>query len=140
MAEAAEEAIAAFHRWNVDGFNQRDTEMQIANMHFPHVRLGPGNEFQEWATADDFRAQQEGLTSMLQTEGWDHTTSLSVEAVQAGEDKVHLAIRQSRQHSDGSEYNAFDTLWVFTKIDGRWGVQFRSSFLANAAQGYVAKS
>ena len=135
MAGAAEEAVAAFHRWN-DGFNARDTEGQIASMHFPHVRLGPGNQFQRWEVADEFRAQQDGLTSRLQAEGWDHTTSLSVEAVQAGEDKVHLAIRQSRQHADGSEYNGFDTLWIFTKIDGRWGVQFRSSFLANAAQGY----
>jgi hypothetical protein len=31
---AADEAVAVFHRWNIDGFNQRDTEVQVANMHF----------------------------------------------------------------------------------------------------------
>jgi hypothetical protein len=139
MSEPASEAIAAFQRWN-DGFNARDTEAQVAAMHFPHVRLSATNQFQHWATADDFRAQQDGLTALLRAEGWDHTASLSIEPVQIGDEKVHLTIRQSRQHPDGTEYNGFDTLWIFTKLDGRWGVQFRSSFLANAAQGYTASS
>jgi hypothetical protein len=71
------------------------------------------------------------VTQRLKDEGWHHTSSLSIDPVQVGDDKVHLAIRQSRQHADGTEYNGFDTLWIFTKLDGRWGVQFRSSFLTN---------
>jgi len=134
VTDPASEAMASFRRWN-DAFNARDTEAQVAEMHFPHRRLATDNQFQVWETAGDFRAPQDGMTERLAAEGWDHTTSLSVEAVQAGPDKVHLAIRQSRQRADGSEYNGFDTLWLFTKIDGRWGVQFRSSFLANAVQG-----
>ncbi|MDA1148366.1 MAG: hypothetical protein O3A76_17350 [Chloroflexi bacterium] len=134
MSDQASEAIASFTRWN-NAFNARDTEAQIAEMHFPHRRLNDQNEFQVWQTADEFRAPQDGMTERLRAEGWDHTTSLSVEAVQSGADKVHLAIRQSRQRADNTEYNGFDTLWIFTKIEGRWGVQFRSSFLANAVQG-----
>ncbi len=132
MSDPTGEAIAAFQRWN-DGFNARNTEVQVAAMHFPHVRLSATNQLQYWETDDDFRAQQDRLTAGLRAEGWDHTESLSVEPIQVGDEKVHLAIRQSRQHSDGAEYNAFDTLWIFTSIDGRWGVQFRSSFLASAA-------
>ena len=41
---------------------------------------------------------------------------------------------QSRIHSDGSEYNRFQTLWVFIREDDRWGVKFRSSFLVNATE------
>jgi hypothetical protein len=134
MPDSASNAIASFQRWN-DAFNARDTEGQVTEMHFPHCRLADDNQFQVWETADEFRAPQQRMTERLEAEGWDHTTSLSVEAVQAGADKVHLAIRQSRQRADGSEYNGFDTMWIFTKIDGRWGVQFRSSFLANAVQG-----
>ena len=74
----------------------------------------------------------------LQAEGWHTTITKSITAAQAGPEKVHLVIRQSRQHVDGTEYNGFDTLWIFTKIDGRWGVQFRSSFLANATQAFGA--
>ncbi len=135
MTDSAQEAIAAFRRWN-DAFNARDTETQLAQMHFPHLRLSD-NKFQWWETSDDFRAPQEAITEKLKAEGWHHTTSLSVTPVQVGVDKVHLAIRQSRQHADGTEYNGFDTLWIFTRIDGRWGVQFRSSFLTNTeANGF----
>ncbi len=136
MSDSASEAIEAFHRWN-DAFNARDTETQVSRMHFPHVRLAE-NRFQTWETADEFRAGQDGHTRRLKAEGWDHTDTIAIEAVQADNEKVHLAIRQSRQHADGVEYNGFDTLWIFTKIDGEWGVQFRSSFLANAASGLSA--
>ena len=78
------------------------------------------------------------MTEKLRAEGWHTTVTKSIDAVQAGSEKVHLVIRQSRQHADGTEYNGFDTLWIFTKIDGKWGVRFRSSFLANAAQGFGA--
>jgi hypothetical protein len=131
MSDPGSEAIAAFHRWN-DAFNARDVETQVSHMHFPHVRLAE-NRFRTWNTGDDFRAGEDNLTERLNAEGWHHTDSLSVDVVQAGEDKVHLAIRQSRRRADGVEYKPFDTLWIFTKIDGRWGVQFRSSFLVQTA-------
>ena len=47
-----------------------------------------------------------------------------------GADKVHLAINYARCRADGTEYYAFPSLWIFTRIDGHWGVQFRSSFLS----------
>ena len=75
------------------------------------------------------------MTKALIAEGWHTTITKSVTAAQTGPEKVHLVIRQSRQRKDGSEYNGFDTLWIFTNIDGRWGVQFRSSFLTNAVHG-----
>jgi hypothetical protein len=133
MNDPASEAIAAFHRWN-DGFNARDAEAQVAATHFPHVRLSGTNEFERWETADAFRARQDGATERLRAEGWHRTETVSVDAIQVGEEKVHLIIRQSRRRADGTEYNGFDTLWIMTKREGRWGVQFRSSFLANAAQ------
>ena len=137
MSDPASEAIAAFHRWN-DAFNARDTETQVAHMHFPHVRLA-GNAFQRWESADEFRAGQDALTARLKAENWHHTDTLSVEAVQADQDKVHLVIRQSRRDAANIEHNGFDTLWIFTNIDGNWGVQFRSSFLASAASGLGAQ-
>ena len=131
MPDPAIEAIAAFHRWN-DAFNARDVKTQIAHMHFPHLRVAE-NQFRAWKTGDDFRAGENNLTDRLNAEGWHHTDSLKVDVVQAGDDKVHLAIRQSRRRADGVEYKPFDTLWIFTKIYGRWGVQFRSSFLGSSA-------
>ncbi len=128
-SDPAEEAVASFRRWSA-AFNARDTEAQLAEIHFPHLRLAQ-TRFQWWDSADAFRAVQEEVTRRLHEEGWHHTATLSIHPVQVGVDKVHLAIRQSRQRADGTEYNGFDTLWVFTRIEGRWGVQFRSSFLTN---------
>jgi hypothetical protein len=127
MKGSAKEAVASFRRWMV-AFNTRDTEAQLAEMHFPHLRLAQ-NRFQRWKTIDNFRVTQEMVTRRLNEEGWHHTASLSINPVQVGVDKVHLVIRQSRQREDGTEYNGFDTLWIFARLNGRWGVQFRSSFL-----------
>ena len=136
MNVPATESIETFKRWAA-AFNARDADAMVAEMHFPHMRLA-GTEFQTWTTSEDFHGAQPSMTEMLQEEGWHTTVTKSIEAVQAGPEKVHLVIRQSRQRADGTEYNGFDTLWVFTKIEGRWGVQFRSSFLANAVQAVGA--
>ena len=61
------------------------------------------------------------MSAALSTEGRHKTISKSITPVQVGDEKVHLVIRQSRQTREGIEYNGFDTLWIFTKIDGRWG-------------------
>ena len=138
MSDPAKEAVEAFERW-AQAFNDRDADAMIAEMHFPHMRLS-GTTFQTCVTSEDFRNPQDDMTEALKAEGWARTVSKSITPVQAGEEKVHLVIRQSRQHEDGTEYNGFDTLWVFTKIDGRWGVQFRSSFLSNATQSWGAQA
>ncbi|MDA1279268.1 MAG: hypothetical protein O3B95_04410 [Chloroflexi bacterium] len=136
MNDPAARATESFTRW-AQAFNNRDADAMVAEMHFPHMRLA-GNKFQAWHTSEDFRVPQDSMTEMLNKEGWHTTVTKSITAVQAGAEKVHLVIRQSRQHADGIEYNGFDTLWVFTLIDGRWGVQFRSSFLENAVQAVGA--
>ena len=55
MSDSIEQAKASFNRWNT-AFNARDMGGMVAEMHFPHRRLSGENEFQEWRTADDFRA------------------------------------------------------------------------------------
>ena len=130
MSDAIERAKASFSRWNT-AFNARDMDAMVAEMHFPHRRLSGENEFQVWRTEDDFRATRgDNTTASLNAQAWGNTATTSIEAVQSGADKVHLAIIQSRRRADGSEYNAFPTLWIFTMINDRWGVQVRSSFLS----------
>ena len=132
MKVSEQEAISAFHKWQA-AWNAGDTETQISLMHFPHIRLDGNNRFQFYKTSNDFRTERQGDAARLNAEGWHHTSTLSIDAVQVGSEKVHVVARQSRQHADGIEYNGFDTLWIFTKIDDCWGVQFRSSFLTNTA-------
>lgn len=132
MIDSAQEAISAFHEWQ-DAWNTGNVETQISLMHFPHLRLAGNNKFQLYETPNDFRIARQDAIVKLNKEGWHHTSTLSIDAVQVGTEKVHIVARQSRQYADNTEYNGFDTLWIFTKIDGCWGVQFRSSFLTDSA-------
>ncbi|SVA56631.1 uncharacterized protein METZ01_LOCUS109485, partial [marine metagenome] len=43
-------------------------------------------------------------------------------------------IHQSRRDKENREYHNFVTLWIVTKIKGKWGIQFRSSFLEGVSQ------
>jgi hypothetical protein len=121
------EAVFAFHRWN-NAFNQRDKDGQLDSMHFPHFRIAK-KEMDVWETPDDWLVKEDEQPERLEAEGWHHTTTVSIEAVQANEEKVHLIIRQSRRNENDAEYLSFDTLWIFTNEEGRWGAKFRSSFV-----------
>ena len=55
MTDVVEQAKASYDRYRI-AFNTRDVEGMVAEMHFPHRRLPGGNEFEVWATADDYRA------------------------------------------------------------------------------------
>ncbi|HCI85862.1 MAG TPA: hypothetical protein DHV68_03350 [Dehalococcoidia bacterium] len=96
MSDPAKEAVRAFERW-AQAFNDRDADAMSAEMHFPHMRLS-GTTFQTWVSSNDFLNSQDGMTKALKAEGWARTLSKSFTPVQAGEEKVHLVIRQSRQH------------------------------------------
>jgi hypothetical protein len=126
MMNPVDEAICVFTRWG-DAFIAQDVDGMIAEMHFPHMRLA-GPDFQVWETEEDFQASQSESTRQLRAEGFSQGVTDSIEAVQFGSDKVHLAVRITRQGTDGTGYKTFETLWVMTLLDGKWAAKFRSSF------------
>ena len=133
MTKELKEAKESYKRW-LQGFNARDRDAMVAELHFPHLRLSGSNQIQVWDTAANIKANFDEQTQKLKEEGWVRTDSNFIEAIQKGPDKVHLTMIQSRVHSDGSEYNRFETLWIFIRVNDRWGVKFRSSFLVNATE------
>ena len=133
MTKEVEEAKESYKRW-LQGFNSRDRDAMVAELHFPHLRLSGSNQIQVWDTAANINANFDEQTQKLKEEGWGRTDSNMINAIQKGSDKVHLTMIQSRIHSDGSEYNRFQTLWIFIRENERWGVKFRSSFLVNATE------
>ena len=133
MTKEVEEAKESYKRW-LQGFNSRDRDAMVAELHFPHLRLSGSNQIQVWDTAANINANFDEQTQKLKEEGWVRTDSNLINAIHKGSDKVHLTMIQSRIHSDGSEYNRFQTLWIFIRENERWGVKFRSSFLVNATE------
>jgi hypothetical protein len=41
---------------------------------------------------------------------------------------VHIDTRFNRYRKDGSVLGGFDSIYIVTRVDGRWGIQGRSSF------------
>ena len=127
------EAIDCLVRWQ-DAFNNRDLEGMLREMHFPHYRISSDNMFNVWETSEDFSQNHYIMTKALDSEGWVKTISDSFEVFQSGFNKVHIGIKPSRINSTGESYNSFESLWIVTKLDNTWGVQFRSSFLSSVVE------
>ena len=115
------------------GFNERNRDICIEAMHFPHVRLWKST-FSIFYLAEDFLKGFDKQTAGLAKEGWGKTITLDIKAIQSSYDKVHLTIHQSRRDKENREYHNFVTLWIVTKIKDKWGIQFRSSFLQGVSQ------
>ena len=109
-------------------FNAQDAEaLRTIWFHFPHVRLHSG-QVTVMATPADFRSAVWGRTG--QAEGWARTAWDYVEPVDSGPDKVHFRVQFTRYRADGSAIGSYRSLYIVTKLDGRWGIQARSSWAA----------
>ena len=133
MNNSEKEAIETALLWNEEGFNKRDRKISVDLMHFPHVRLW-NNQFSIFNSEEEFLKGFDLQTQKLDQEGWTHTVTKDIQAVQSDKSKVHLLLLQSRRNKDDIEIENFQTLWIMTKIDGKWGIRFRSSFVAGSSQ------
>ncbi len=122
-----EAATAAAHAF-IEHFNSQDHDKLAGTLNFPHVRFALGT-FTTIATHQDFVERSRAGNARLLAEGWDHTKLRNLQVIQSGPDKVHLQLLVDRCREDGTIYNTFDTLWICSRQDDKWGIQFRSSFL-----------
>ncbi len=103
--------------------NARDPEVIVATLHFPHYRLA-GSAFKVWETPDtyldDFYAPA--------GEGWGRSQWNRQTVIHAEAEKVHLDMEFTHFRTDGSELGTYRSIWVITRIGGRWAAQLRSSF------------
>lgn len=118
----------------MDALNALDMEGHVATYHFPHYRHA-GGEIVVWKTAleampilnvpeDKRRARvREALAP-----DWDRSVWTRRDIVQAAATKVHVATTFVRLRKDGSQIAAYDSLYVMTYQDDRWGIKGRSSF------------
>jgi hypothetical protein len=103
--------------------NAGDARAVADTLHFPHYRLA-GVRMQVWESPgrylDDFRSRAGNE--------W-HRSALDFrKALAASADKVHVDVQFTRYRRDGSVLGQYRSLWVVSRIEGRWGAQLRSSF------------
>ena len=119
--QAALEAVNSY----MDAWNCRDVAGMNAAFHFPHVRVASG----------EIRVTDEATTfgdnffeSFIESTGWHYSLWDYRRAVQSCDTKVHFAVQFSRYREDDSLIGHYPSLWIVSLIDGKWGVQGRSSF------------
>ena len=124
-SDAKGEALAAVDRF-MEEFNKADIGAWAKTLSYPHVRIASGDVKvwktpAEYATAFDFDA-------LKRTAGWHHSAYDYKKIVQSSDNKVHVAVRFTRYRADGSKIASYEAVYVVTRVDGRWGIQARSSF------------
>lgn len=116
---AAQERLDAFMK----AFNARDIPAYEATFNFPHVRFASGKV----TIINPGFHKPEMFTSGALTD-WDHSAWQRRDVIHAGTDKVHIDTRFTRFRKDGTAIGGFDSIYIVTKLDGRWGIQGRSSY------------
>lgn len=123
-SKSKKEVLAVLDNF-LKGFNDRNAKAHYATYHFPHYRLASGKMtvIESFATIDTTNF----LDRLIQA-GWDHTNWDHRNIVQASPEKVHVDTRFTRYRRDGTVLGVYESLYVVTMENGRWGIKFRSSF------------
>ena len=119
QVEAAQDVLDAF----MAAWNARDADGVRANFNFPHVRFASGR-------VNILAPEQvtDAMCAGVALSEWGRSAWQRREVIHAGPDKVQFDTRFARFRPDGSLISAFDSIYIVTLQDGRWGVQGRSSY------------
>jgi hypothetical protein len=106
-------------------FNSRDKKAHFATYHFPHYRLASGK--MTVLEKPDLSDSTKFLEKMVQA-GWLHSAWEHRNIIQASDSKVHVDTKFIRYSANGSILGTYESLYIVTKENGRWGIKMRSSF------------
>jgi hypothetical protein len=109
----------------MDTFNKKDLKAWESTYHFPHYRLASGEMslLEKPGLRDSLR-----VFGALQKAGWHHSKWEHRNIVQASDNKVHVDTQFSRFRADGTKIGVYESLYIVTKENDRWGVKMRSSY------------
>jgi len=116
---AAQDRLDAFMK----AFNARDVTAYEATFNFPHVRFASGT-----VTVMNPGFHKPDMFTRGALAEWDHSAWQRRDVIHAGADKVHIDTRFTRYRKDGSVIGGFDSIYIVTRLNGRWGIQGRSSY------------
>lgn len=135
MAGTAAAELSGLQRQEVEGavnevldtymetFNRMDVPAWESTFHFPHYRYASGN-----MSVLDGPSGRSGQ-SLKKAIGaqWHHSAWLRREVIHLTENKVHVDTQFARYRKDGSIIASYDSLYIMTKENNRWGIKLRSS-------------
>jgi hypothetical protein len=105
-------------------WNRKDLAAWERTFQFPHYRLASGR-----MTVLDRPGLQDAVKVWASAgRDWDHSAWDRRNIIHASDDKVHVDTKFTRYRADGTKIGSYESLYILTKEDGRWGVKLRSSF------------
>jgi hypothetical protein len=105
--------------------NANDAAAMDAEMHFPHLRLAGGQvTVYEQAGGNPMDLFQK----LKADDGWHRSVWNERKVLQRNAAKVHMAVTYTRFRTDGSAIGVYESLYILTLKERRWGIQARSSF------------
>ncbi|MGH8765443.1 MAG: hypothetical protein ACRET8_06970 [Burkholderiales bacterium] len=107
------------------GLNAYDAVAMDKCMHFPHPRIADGKVVVYEKAGGN---PMDLFDRLKKADGWSYSRWEKRELVQFNESKAHMALSYTRYRADGSVIGVYDSLYIMTLVDGRWGIQARSSF------------
>ena len=121
LAEAEQAAVAAVEAF-YEAWSEGDIEAVRETMNYPHVSLFPGH-VEVRATPADFESPFERLR---EGQGWRRSSLDRLHVIWTRDDKVCVDVHWSRYGEDGSRYLSGNIIYLVTRVDGHWGIQFRA--------------
>ena len=118
------EILKVLDTW-MEAFNRLDIIAWENEFHFPHYRLASGNMR---ILNEPGEQDVERIRTNLTARGWHHSGWDRRNIVHASESKVHVDTQFTRYRADGTAIASYESLYVLTYEDGRWGIKMRSSF------------
>ena len=120
-AETPEAALAAHMR----AINTLEADQILATQHFPFTHLWHDGRSDHVSTAAEF----EVIDRSLLGPEWHHSVLDDAKEVARADSAVTYLISFSRRRADDSLINSLRAVWIATKVDGDWRVQFRHGVL-----------
>jgi len=121
-----DEVMAVLDAWMV-GFNDMDAEAWGATFQFPSYRLASASLKSGQITVIE-GLDTEKTKASLQAGGWHHSKWSRRNIIHSSDTKVHVDTNFTRYREDGSVIGSYDSLYILTKENGKWGVKMRSSY------------
>ena len=124
--ESAAAAVSAIESF-MAALNWEDTAAVLDLLHLPHVRISGGG-VAIWHDRAELEATYMRDFYSRAGADWHHTVLDLTEVLHSSEHKVHVLIQFTRCDADGGAIATYRSLWIMTRVNGRWGAQARSSF------------
>ncbi|MFE6915096.1 hypothetical protein [Streptomyces rubiginosohelvolus] len=127
-AQDTEGALAALDAF-LAALNSRSVPDWTRTLHFPHLRIHDG-AVTVWETPEIYVESATPEVAQLVATGWDHSGWEKVELIQTSADQVHAQVRFARYDAEDRPLGSFESVYVLTRQEDRWGVLARIGFTA----------